>query len=600
MSLSEEQAERLRQAQSSTQEILAAGVTKLLLYQPQHGSDISPKRLSDDANANEGANGWLDTGIWGAVLFTYDQSCDQHLFRLFDLEHYELRFEYEVYEDLQLDQLSDELLGFETDDFYVAFLFADEGDAADMLSTVEEEAPRAADALQLIALNQHQPAEQGSTHGREDGADHLQDKRLKRLEKFFGVPPNTLGGTSPLFPEQRRLQDALKEMSILSTDFHIALTDDGTLNISSIPTPLKQFFKQVGIRKRDLRKPQSAKMIISALREANVIMDFDVRDSTPNAQAGEESSTATIDGSYKEPPSGASESTPLEVSTSSTNAASSSSQNYESQTSKFSPHPPAQRKESVSPSAGGTGTQSAVHTSGPPHTSTSPQSHRSASQRKRQGRSSILFSQQKGMFEGDNGNPNDASDDSQAQPVSQRLMRRASATRGLKSYPSEGSEESSASKTGKNKRRQNGLKGALQAAILTGSRRKKPDEQSSQPQQEIKEAEQPTGPDFLKEIKKGGNSGGFALKRVNKKQNVAASTQKDSQSAPSSGEEETKTASSADSTKKRKGRVSVVNFSNEGQALTVMEKLRATMNARRQHLEPDEDESSDSASDWSD
>lgn len=485
MALSEEDAHFLKTTKCESQDILSAGVAKVLV-------------------ADSSANSWENTGIWGALLFTYDSSCDQHLFRVFDLASYELRFEYEVYEDLRLQELTDRLMAFEADNFHFGFLFSDSGDAADMRETVEEEAPRAADALQLIVLRGNS-TETWNSAG-EGELEPNAEKRLKRVARFFGLSSDSLIHSSLEPPGKRRLRDALKDLPILSTDFHIALKDDGTLNVSSIPTPLKQFFKEIGIRKRDIRNPDVAKLIVSALRDANVVSDYDDKDSeqTETTQAHTPSPTQ-------------------------------------------SGH--AGRSKGLSPLDTGAPIQGNSNHSFSPSSLTSPKKNSPTCgkqpKRNRKGRSSILFGQANAQDDIVEEKHNETTKDSPS--VSNRVARRSM-------VPAK--DEASISRN--NKQKQNGLKGALQAAIMSSSRRQNiaPCKEEPKAAKQIKDPGPPR-PDFLQDIKKAGDKGGFGLKKVENKNDQNQNVTSDTKVPP----------------KRRKGRVSVVNFADEGQALTVMEKV---------------------------
>ena len=52
----------------------------------------------------------------GAVVFVIDRSIDTFVFQIYDLTCFELRFEYELYEDIEYEELTKQFHAFEMED----------------------------------------------------------------------------------------------------------------------------------------------------------------------------------------------------------------------------------------------------------------------------------------------------------------------------------------------------------------------------------------------------------------------------------------------------------------------------------------------------
>jgi hypothetical protein len=135
----------------STASVLASAVVRLYLASP------NPKANRKDPNCILNTwrdltdSAWKNTNIIGALVLVVDRVVDTYLLRIFDLDSLELRFEYELYEDIDYKELDKQFHAFEMDDCVAGLAFAMAEEAPKFLSKVNALKPssksNAVDAL---------------------------------------------------------------------------------------------------------------------------------------------------------------------------------------------------------------------------------------------------------------------------------------------------------------------------------------------------------------------------------------------------------------------------------------------------------------------
>lgn len=224
---------------------------------------------------------WTYTNVMGACALVIDRTLDTFLFRIYDLESMELRFEYELYEDIDYKSIDEKFHVFEMDDcmavsvsFFVGFsgvvanfnqgfAFANKDEAPKFLNKVTALKPSAKNREAVDALK---------GKGKEKKKGGLFGGSKKEAQK-----PMQIGGVTNVIHNQ-----------------HIGINADGTFDLNNISPEWKAMFRyvlafskkkhthtqqltkktnksrnirQAGIKKKDLENPEVAKAIITTIAE---------------------------------------------------------------------------------------------------------------------------------------------------------------------------------------------------------------------------------------------------------------------------------------------------------------------------------------------
>lgn len=101
MALLDQEKQKIQLMLGNTSSIMASGVVRLYLSSPNPKIDIhNPNnvlRTFPQLNDTQ----WCYTNVQGGLAFIRDRLEDTFLFQIYDLETFELRFEYELYYDME-------------------------------------------------------------------------------------------------------------------------------------------------------------------------------------------------------------------------------------------------------------------------------------------------------------------------------------------------------------------------------------------------------------------------------------------------------------------------------------------------------------------
>lgn len=238
-----EERSELQRRVGTQQTIVALGVAKLHLASP----DAKAQRKNDPKSIlrtfrNLTSESWTDTNVVGALVFLIDRSCDAFIFQIYNLQTFQLRFEYELYVDCEYTMLSPNFHAFEMEDCVAGFNFASKDEARSVLSKV-------------MALK---PSSKST------GANLLKsDKKKGFFGGFFGGSSKNVGKRDSLFDVNVKISS----VRMVRHDNHVGLKADGTFDVDALPSHWKDLFKQAGVRKKDLTNPETAGVIYKTIVE---------------------------------------------------------------------------------------------------------------------------------------------------------------------------------------------------------------------------------------------------------------------------------------------------------------------------------------------
>jgi len=236
MSLMDSEKSALAKKVGSTASIMASSVVKLYLASP------NPKANKKDPNSvlksfpDLSDSQWKYTNVMGALVLVVDRVLDTFLFRIYDLEHpHELRFEYELYEDIEYKALDPQFHSFEMDDCVGGFSFSNKDEAPKFLSKVNALRPTS----------------------KSGAIDALKGKKKEK---------------SGWFSSGSKKKEKLPEISVstvtnVTHTQHIGINPDGTFDLNNISPEWKALFRQAGIKKKDLANPETAKAIVATIAQ---------------------------------------------------------------------------------------------------------------------------------------------------------------------------------------------------------------------------------------------------------------------------------------------------------------------------------------------
>ncbi len=238
MALHDDEKAKIAQILGVKCSIMASTVAKLYLSSPD--PKLNKKAISEDSLLFSFKNltdkQWTFTNVLGALVFIIDRELDTFVFHIYDLTTFELRFEYELYEDIQYLELDKQFHAFEMEDCVAGLSFCDESDAKRFYSKVN-------------ALKPSSNAQSASSALKND------QKKKGGLLGFFGAK------------ETKKKEVEITSVLSVTHNEHIGLNEDGTFDLDNIPENWKKIFKDAGIRKKDLRNPETAAEIIHTIAE---------------------------------------------------------------------------------------------------------------------------------------------------------------------------------------------------------------------------------------------------------------------------------------------------------------------------------------------
>jgi hypothetical protein len=236
MSLSEAEKAAMAKKVGNTASIMISSVVRLYLASP------NPKAKKSDPDSvlrsfpDLSDSQWKYTNVMGALVLVMDRTLQTFLFRIYDMDApHEMRFEFELYEDIEYKALDLQFHSFEMEDCVGGFSFCNKDEAPKFLSKVNALKPSAKDNA-IDALKGQQKSGGG----------------LGLFASFRGKEKK------PVAPQVSGV------VNVVHTQ-HIGINADGTFDLNNISPEWKALFRQAGIKKKDLANPEVAKAIISTI-----------------------------------------------------------------------------------------------------------------------------------------------------------------------------------------------------------------------------------------------------------------------------------------------------------------------------------------------
>lgn len=277
MALSSEEIDKFY-ARVKPNALLAGAIVKVYLsspdpskkYQaPEHGSFLH-------AFPSLSSHAWTDSGLFGALLLVMDPSTNAVTFEIWNMKTMNICFAYELYLDFTSDRLSPDFYAFEIDDCVMGFSFSDKREATSFFNKVETVTSAthnivgskkkffgASPKIQKNSSKQGSKVSQiGSQNESQIGLSQVGRKASRNNGSFF---------------QFWKKKDKSPEFSMpfaVQKNVNIALKADGTFDIANMPLEWKKTFKEAGIRKKDLRNPNTASTIFSALQTQEMLMTY--------------------------------------------------------------------------------------------------------------------------------------------------------------------------------------------------------------------------------------------------------------------------------------------------------------------------------------
>ena len=184
----------------------------------------------------------------GALIFVIDREIDTFVFQIYDLYSFELRFEYELYEDISYKRLTEQFHCFEMEDCVAGFCFADPDEARKFLSKVNALKPSSKSTAPQNLLKKN-----GSGRAKKAGG-------WKRFRNWIAGKPQD--------GKERHFE--IGEVTSVVHESHVGIKADGSFDLKNIPPEWKVMFRAAGIRKKDLKDAATAKAILNAIGETLV------------------------------------------------------------------------------------------------------------------------------------------------------------------------------------------------------------------------------------------------------------------------------------------------------------------------------------------
>lgn len=241
MSLTPDEKQELAQRISKGVQVVCSSVAQLHLGSPNPNVDPS----NDESGMvqplrDNGVDKWLFTNIEGALLLTKDPDGFCH-FRIYDLDMFRLRFQYELYENLDYQQLSDQFHAFEMENCVCGFCFSSKAIADKFFRRVQGYIIRNSSPQKMSPLP---PPARGPAN-----------------------IPSSMQASFNGFQKGRNKQSA--RTAPANTNDRV-FNVDGTLDPNNVPPEWKRILKQAGIKKRDLKNPKMFQIIQDVLAQHNI------------------------------------------------------------------------------------------------------------------------------------------------------------------------------------------------------------------------------------------------------------------------------------------------------------------------------------------
>ena len=243
MSLSSEEKQQLAKRISKGIQVVCSSIAQLHLSSPDPSASLKsdPTGIIQSLRKH-GEKKWKFTNIEGALLLTRDKFGYCH-FRIYDLDLYKLRFQYELYENMKYERLSDRCHAFEMESCVCGFSFSDNRVAEKFFERVQNNIIRTNTKAAPVKDLLFSPGFSAPTvHVKRSDGRNLS---VSGSSKSNGSGPNE----GNLFLQ------------------------NGLLDPDNVPSEWKKILRKAGIRKRDLRNPKMQDLIKDTLAQYNISLD---------------------------------------------------------------------------------------------------------------------------------------------------------------------------------------------------------------------------------------------------------------------------------------------------------------------------------------
>lgn len=189
--------------------------------------------------AHQSGGPWTYTGKWGIVSMTISRSGSgaQMVLQLYNYDTLALEYQEELYEGMQYHQLSPEFHSFEGSTALVGLSFSDASSASSFASRVSGMIPK---KMTLVPIQRtEEPKKKGF---------------FSRMKSIFKKDDNHVGEIGLPTNVQRVA--------------HIGYDPDNGFQVENLPPEWRSMFKQAGVKKKDLRNPETAAQIYQTIQQA--------------------------------------------------------------------------------------------------------------------------------------------------------------------------------------------------------------------------------------------------------------------------------------------------------------------------------------------
>mmetsp|Transcript_11191 Transcript_11191/g.12823 ORF Transcript_11191/g.12823 Transcript_11191/m.12823 type:complete len:742 (-) Transcript_11191:358-2583(-) len=212
----------------ATKSVLSSAVARLHLASP----DPSNRRPEPDSILNTfpdlSPKKWTNSNVVGGLVLVVDRENSSVLFQIYDLDSLELRFEYELYENIEYEKMNSQFHAFEMQDCVAGFQFTNGRIASQFWQKVNKSRPVAAKTKE-------------KKKGRFGFMRRKSRKKIDDDEDFGRVVAVEHKG-------------------------HMGLDENGAFDLDNIPSEWKHMFRKAGIRKADLKDADTAKNVIETIQ----------------------------------------------------------------------------------------------------------------------------------------------------------------------------------------------------------------------------------------------------------------------------------------------------------------------------------------------
>mmetsp|Transcript_25825 Transcript_25825/g.64868 ORF Transcript_25825/g.64868 Transcript_25825/m.64868 type:complete len:395 (-) Transcript_25825:1094-2278(-) len=213
-------------------------------------------------------NAWNFSGVIGGAAICSERN--SHFIRIVDIQSREVKFEQELYNGFEYQQLKPFFHSFETNTEVAGLCFADEGEAGQFFQHVIKckngggaTATAAAPVARATTPSVSTPTQSRSSSTEKKSGSKIEKKKKKKTGGFFSKMKSMISGED----------DSANDFQISGpTGFrhasHIGWDPDNGFDIHNIPPEWRKLFAAAGVKKSELKDANTAKFIMETVTEA--------------------------------------------------------------------------------------------------------------------------------------------------------------------------------------------------------------------------------------------------------------------------------------------------------------------------------------------